>query len=314
MSSLVNPTKEFHLSVLGISGVGKTSLCERLVGASFKRSNAYKQSLEDYATKYSFEVSTSAGLLLFHFYDWGWEQKRRDQSINQELMRGSDGVLFLYDVTNRRSMSEFREFADWYQRAAGFDKPCLIISNKNDQKKKAVQDNEGAALAGKGDKRGYVAISLVDDTGLDDLVSMLSKIMMQDVNLSISGPFHIASESSIAWSNEISELKFSSLGLGVPPIKIKKFILVALNSSVIEKFSEICFPSEYTIEAVSSPEACEEELANPTAPLAVAAIVAPPTCSESQQARLKAIADKYGVPFAVTVPRNVLATVTTSVA
>jgi hypothetical protein len=76
-------------------------------------------------------------------------------------MRGSDGALFLYDVTDRRSMRDFVDFSDWYQRAAGFDKPWLIVSNKNDQKKKAVQDNEGSALASKGDKRGYVAISLV---------------------------------------------------------------------------------------------------------------------------------------------------------
>ena len=85
MADAVLPKREFHLAVLGTTGVGKTSLCERLVGlsGSFKRTTAYKQSLEENATKYSIELSTSSGLLLFHFYDWGWEQKRRDQSINQ---------------------------------------------------------------------------------------------------------------------------------------------------------------------------------------------------------------------------------------
>jgi hypothetical protein len=51
----------------------------------------------------------------------------------------------------------------------GFDKPWLIISNKNDQKKKVVVDAEGQALARAGDRRAYVAVSLVDDTGLDEV-------------------------------------------------------------------------------------------------------------------------------------------------
>ena len=69
-------SKEFHLTVLGSSAVGKTSLCERLAGKTFSRKTSYKQSLEETATKYSVEVSTSSGLLLFHFYDWAWEEKR----------------------------------------------------------------------------------------------------------------------------------------------------------------------------------------------------------------------------------------------
>ena len=75
-------------------------------------------------------------------------------------MRGSDGAIFVYDCTEKRSKNDFAEHNDWYQRACGFDKPWLIISNKNDQKKKSVQDEEGKALAKAGPNRDYVAISL----------------------------------------------------------------------------------------------------------------------------------------------------------
>ena len=308
------PVKEFHLAVLGTAAVGKTNLCERLIGQAFNRKSGHKPSLDETATKFSIEADSSAGLILFNFYDWGWEQKRRDQSINQELMRGSDGALFLYDVTDRRSMRDYSEFADWYQRAAGFDKPWLIVSNKNDQKKKAVQDGEGQALASKGDKRGYVAISLADDTGLDDLVGLLAKIMMADLNLTVKS-FQRASDASIEWSNEIADRKTANLGLGLPPMKVKRILLVALNSSVIEKFTEVCTTSEYALEAVSSPDACEEEFAGGSTAeggspaLPIAAIVVPPTSSESQQAKLKKLVDNHGVVFSVTIPRNVLSAV-----
>lgn len=200
------PIKEFHMCMMGASNVGKTSLCERLHGKVFTRKPS-KPSLEEEASKYSIEVKTSLGLLLFHLYDWAWEVKRwawevkrREDSraVNPQLMRGADGALFVYDVTDKGTLRCFGEFNDWYQRASGllllllhlllrlcieflsqtpqssilrlgFDKPWLIIANKNDTKKKVVQDSEGQAVVKAGDRRQFAAISLVDDTGIDDL-------------------------------------------------------------------------------------------------------------------------------------------------
>ena len=56
----------------------------------------------------------------------------------------------MYDITHKRTKTDFVDFNDWYERAAGFDKPYIIISNKNEQKKRAVLDEEGQALANKG--------------------------------------------------------------------------------------------------------------------------------------------------------------------
>jgi len=63
------PTREFHLTVLGANAVGKTSIMNRLCGIQFNRKTAYKSSMEDTSNKYSVETNTSAGLILFHFYD-----------------------------------------------------------------------------------------------------------------------------------------------------------------------------------------------------------------------------------------------------
>ena len=114
------PIKEFHMCMMGASNVGKTSLCERLHGKVFTRKPS-KPSLEEEASKYSIEVKTSLGLLLFHLYDWAWEVKRREDSraVNPQLMRGADGALFVYDVTDKGTLRCFGEFNDWYQRASG---------------------------------------------------------------------------------------------------------------------------------------------------------------------------------------------------
>jgi GTP-binding protein EngB required for normal cell division len=309
---MTTPIKEFHMCVLGCSPVGKTSLLQRLTsGVAFSRKTSSKPSMEAEAVKYSVEVPTSAGLVLFHFYDWAWEQKRKDENINQQLMRGSQGAWFLFDVTDRRSLTDFTDYADWYQRAAGFEKPWVIVSNKNDQKKRAIQDGEGPALARKADHRAYVSLNLVEDTGVDELLATTAKLMMKDVNLTLAGPFACASAASLAWSEERAAAATAGLGLGMPVTKTKRVLLVVLNRSVAEKFNEMLLPTEYVLETVGSVDMCEEEFATAaanegTAPLPVHAIVVPPTATESQKTGLTLLAEKYHVGFVVTVPRNLV--------
>eukprot|EP00596_Hydrurales_sp_CCMP1899_P007335 CAMPEP_0119045478 /NCGR_PEP_ID=MMETSP1177-20130426/40241_1 /TAXON_ID=2985 /ORGANISM="Ochromonas sp, Strain CCMP1899" /LENGTH=195 /DNA_ID=CAMNT_0007017347 /DNA_START=61 /DNA_END=645 /DNA_ORIENTATION=- len=190
--------QEFRFTVLGSAAVGKTSLLQRLSGKPFNRKAGHKPSDEDKATEYSIEVATSIGLLLFHFYDWSWAEKRKTEDISRQLARGSDGAMFVFDVTHKTSKTDFSDFNDWYERAAGFDKPWMIVSNKNEQKKHAVLEGEGQALANKGNQRCYVPISLVDDTGVDETVLALSRLMTKDLNLTV-GSVNVASESSMQW-------------------------------------------------------------------------------------------------------------------
>lgn len=240
------------MCVLGFTLVGKTSLMQRLNGVPFNRKHNCKPSVEDEPTKYSIEVPTSVGLILFNFYDWAWEQKRKDQNINQQFMKGRDGALFIYDVGDRRTIRDFPDYCDWYERATGFDKPYIIVSNKNDQKKRAVEEGEGQGLAKKGDHRAYAAISLVDDTGLDELMLTTAKVMMKDLNLNLTGSFAPANDATVAWSNERNATATAGIGLGMPIVKSKRVLLVVLNKSVVEKFNDMLVLTEYELEVVGS--------------------------------------------------------------
>ena len=120
------------------------------------------------------------------------------------------------------------------------------------------------------------------------MMLMLSKIMMKDLNLSIIKPFHQASAETLAWSEQRNAMKVANIGLGLLNIKSKKVLLVALNSSVISKFSEVCSTSEYELEAVGSVDLCEEELK--TQGTNIFSVILPPTASTTQQSALKQLA------------------------
>ena len=167
-------------------------------------------------------------------------------------MKGKDGALFMYDITDRRTIRDFPDYSDWYERAAGFDKPYIIVSNKNDQKKRAVEDHEGKGLANKGDHRAFVPISLVDDTGLDDMILATAKVMMKDSNIALTGAYGRASAATMAWSNERSAMATADIGMGMPIVKTKRVLLVVLNKSVVEKFNDMLVLTEYELEVVGS--------------------------------------------------------------
>ena len=85
-------------------------------------------------------------------------------------------------------------------------------------------------------------------------------------------------------------MKVANIGLGHLSIKNKKVLLVALNTSVIAKFSEVCSTSEYELETVGSVDLCEEELK--TQGSSIYAVVLPPAASTTQQNTLKLLAGK----------------------
>jgi hypothetical protein len=307
-----DPVKEFNLCLLGCEGVGKTSLAKRLCGTSFSRSKAYVKSTEDEPIRYSVEVATSKGLLLLHLHDWAWEEKKKGQNINQQLMRGRDAAFFVYDVTEKRTKQEFSEFADWYQRAAGFAKPWVIVSNKNDQKKRAVNDDEGKALARQGDKRVFCPVNLVDDVGLDDLVTATVRLLMDDVNMTVHY-FKAISAEHLKWSEDRLVATTAGLGMGGLGPKSKRVMLVVMNRSVVEKFEENFASSCFLIEHYSSVGEAEEELADVASTgLPVYALLAPPTITEGQKVGLTELASKFNIKFVLSIPRGALDAVLTN--
>ena len=120
-------------------------------------------------------------------YDWAWDSKRRTESITSQIARGSDGNLFLYSVESRPSLRDSGDFYSWYEAGAGFEKPSLIISMKNDSKKLQVQDGEGQALARSKNRCAYLAVSLADGTGVDAVFLSLARLMLGDANVTVSG-------------------------------------------------------------------------------------------------------------------------------
>jgi hypothetical protein len=154
-----------------------------------------------------------------------------------------------------------------------------------------------------GNQRCYIAVSLVEDTGVDEIMLSLSRLMMKDLNLTVSS-VSPATEEVMKWYHEHSS-NGSSLSQG-SVTKTHRVLFLVLNSSVFSKFEASLEGTHFEAVQTGSADSTEEALADTNSDgLPILAIAGAPSMTTGQQDALKILAEKYSVPCVVCIPRDI---------
>jgi len=116
--------------------VGKTSLLLRYVEKKFTM-NTKSTIGANFLTK---EVEVDDKIATCQIWDTAGQE--RFQGLGTAFYRGSDGVLFVFDVTNRKSFEELDHWREAFLIQVGQegnkDFPMIILANKVDMKEERV--------------------------------------------------------------------------------------------------------------------------------------------------------------------------------
>ena len=132
----------YKIISLGASREGKTSIFKRLLKEKFEFSyNAtiYIELSEPYYVKYK-----NKKYKLF-FYDSGGQEKYISE-LFKNYMRQSDGVLFVFDISNRESFDDLKSWYNLY-KAEKENVVGVIIGNKCNIEFRQVDYDEAKAFA-----------------------------------------------------------------------------------------------------------------------------------------------------------------------
>lgn len=134
---------EIKLLTLGDSGVGKTSLLMRYADDSFSESFITTIGID---IKFRY-LEIDGKTVKVQVYDSAGQERFR--SITTSFYRRANGLLLVYDVTDRAS---FEHIANWMhdiERNADPDISIVLVANKSDcpKNKLAVTEEEGKVLA-----------------------------------------------------------------------------------------------------------------------------------------------------------------------
>ncbi len=116
--------------LVGEEGVGKTSLIRRFVAGKFDEE--YIRTLGAVVSKKSVDLETDAGPVRVDMVILDITGKRTFmQMFREAYFRGAAGVLAVFDVTRRETLSELIVWIEGVRQEVG-DLPVLAMGNKSD--------------------------------------------------------------------------------------------------------------------------------------------------------------------------------------
>ena len=138
-------THEYDYSLnivfLGGAGVGKTSLMKRYVYNIFDP-KCYSTIGVDLKTKI---VNIENKKIKVKIFDYGFSEHLRKFQVN--YYRKAHGIIIVYDITDKYSFEEVREWLDQIELNGSPDTRKIIVGNKCDLYKREVPEEEGKKIA-----------------------------------------------------------------------------------------------------------------------------------------------------------------------
>ena len=144
----ININNYVKIILLGESHVGKTSLISAFNGDKFEEDiisticfSSIKKDITINNIKYKIEIWDTAG-------------QERYRSVNQLFIKGSQIVIFVYDITNKDSFSKLSFWVNYVRDLLSIDVVYGVVGNKMDlfekyENEKLVDGEEGRNFAEK---------------------------------------------------------------------------------------------------------------------------------------------------------------------
>lgn len=164
----------FDIILVGDSFVGKSSFAARFMEGTFVKGLVSNCSI-DFKTK-SYKIDG----VNYTVNIWDTAGQERFRSITASYFRKADGIILMYDVTDRRSYLNVRNWMSTISDTASENVAVLLVGNKidlrrRDNKDKCVPTKEGSRLA---KEYGIVFLETSVKTGTNLVPSMGKLIRM----------------------------------------------------------------------------------------------------------------------------------------
>jgi Ras-related protein Rab-8A len=133
---------QIKLLMIGDSGVGKTCLLLRYANDSFSPTFITTIGI-DFKIK---NIEIDGKRIKLQIWDTAGQERFR--TITTSYFRGAQGILLVYDVTDRRSFESIRNWVSQIQQHADVHVNKILVGNKCDMlDEKVVSTEEGQKLA-----------------------------------------------------------------------------------------------------------------------------------------------------------------------
>ena len=176
-----DPKYTFKILTLGESGVGKTCILRRFVENKFSKNHLATIGI-DFKTK---TISIKGYEVKLKIWDTAGQERFRN--ITNQYYKGADGIILVYDLTNKESMLKIKDWMEQIQQNTTSSEIALVlVANKVDLNRVITNDEslslsqqlkiksfETSALSGDGIDEifQYLTMEIINKKKLDDSIN-----------------------------------------------------------------------------------------------------------------------------------------------
>ena len=185
------PEIKLKLLIIGDSNVGKTSMLLNYTDNYFPESHLATIGVE-YKVK---ELKTDKYNITLQIWDTAGQERFR--SITKSFFRNTNGILFVYDITSRKS---FQSVKDWIKDSElhdiGFEK--ILVGNKVDLKEKREVNFEELKEYGAKKKIDVIEASAKTRINIDEAFQKIVDLILSNKNeMEILGQFGVNNNTEV---------------------------------------------------------------------------------------------------------------------
>ncbi len=169
---------QYKILVLGESSVGKTSLLVRYTEDKFE--NTVQTIGVDVKNKYVMYENKKIQLEL-----WDTAGQERFKGIAQNYFRAANGVILVFDITNKESFNKLKFWINEGKTNIGQDTELIIAENKIDLEESRAVTKEAIKEFGKKTNLDILPTSAKTGEGVNEIILMLVKKLFSNKKIGI---------------------------------------------------------------------------------------------------------------------------------
>ncbi len=153
--------------------MGKTALAQRYLTGLFADNTRITIGVEFHVK----DVQLAGKKVKLQIWDFGGEERFR--FLLPSYCKGANGGLFMFDVTNPKTLIHLDPWMDVLRGATGANIPILMVGTKADlAEKRAVESKEAMAVAKSHKFAGYAEVSAKTGANVEGTFETITKVML----------------------------------------------------------------------------------------------------------------------------------------
>ncbi|MFX0104459.1 MAG: Rab family GTPase [Candidatus Hodarchaeota archaeon] len=168
-------TSTFKIVIFGDSKTGKTTLTHRFLTNLFKKNITMTLGV-DFHLK---SIEVNGELVKLQIWDFAGEERFR--FLFPSYIRGANGAVFMYDITNNSSLSHVDDWFEIVENEIKYDLPIVFVGGKTDLiHLKEVSTKKAMKLALTKGANGFIECSSKNGENIQKIFELLTKLILRN--------------------------------------------------------------------------------------------------------------------------------------